>query len=115
MQTLALPIPWSRWLEQSGVEAVPILIDHWDDRRLTRGATPAAGNSKGSIFQVSGAVRRLVKNLAGEELEANEQVIEEADLLAWWAKAQQTGEEAYLVGHVIAWTAKDAHQCPEAP
>jgi hypothetical protein len=84
-----------------GFEAVPALIEHWDDPRLTRGATPVVANSKGSLIPVCGAVRGLVTNLAGEGLEAKTGEIKKADVLAWWAKAGQTGEEAYLVAHVL--------------
>jgi hypothetical protein len=88
-------------LEQLGFEAVPALIEHWDDPRLSRGASPQVMNSRGYLIGVCDAVRVLIRSLAGDGLRTNKSQFEKDDVLAWWAEARQSGEEAYLVAHVL--------------
>lgn len=88
-------------LDLLGFDAVPALIDHWDDPRLTRAAYPPFMNSEGAHVYVHDLVRPMIKDLAGSELGTTKAEIESADVLAWWKKVQQAGEEAYLVAHVL--------------
>jgi hypothetical protein len=88
-------------LDLLGFDAVPALIDHWDDPRLTRAAYPRINNSDGVHVYVRDVVRPMIRDLAGSELDTSKAEIERADVLAWWKKAQQAGEEAYLVAHVL--------------
>jgi hypothetical protein len=95
------PDPLLLKLEQRGFEAVSALIDHWDDIRLTRRATPIVANSKGYLVYLCGPVRSLVTALAGDGLKCNKYRIEKEDVVTWWADARKTGEEAYLVAHIL--------------
>jgi hypothetical protein len=95
------PDPLLLNLEQRGFEAVPELIEHWDDFRLTRRATPIVANSKGYLVPVCGPVRSLLTALAGDGLKTDGYHIEKKDLLAWWADAREIGEEAYFVTHIL--------------
>jgi hypothetical protein len=52
---------------------------------------------RSDIMLVSDVVRHLVEKLAGGDVKTDEGKIEKDDVMAWWAKAQQTGEEAYVV------------------
>jgi hypothetical protein len=89
-------------LDLLGFDAVPALIDHWDDTRLTRTAYPPIMNSEGRHVYVRDVVRPMIRDLVGSELETSKAEIERADVLAWWKKAQQVGEETYLVAHVLS-------------
>ena len=95
------PDPLLLKLEQRGFEAVPALIEHWDDFRLTRRATPIVMNSKGYLVLVCAPVRSLLTALAGDGLKTDGYHVEKKDLLAWWTDAQKIGEEAYFVAHIL--------------
>jgi hypothetical protein len=83
-------------LVQAGFDAVPALIAHLDDERLTIGVTTP--RSLDTVKEVSA---RVLADLAGGELAEGEGKAEKADLVAWWEKARKVGEEPYLVAHAL--------------
>lgn len=82
-------------LAERGFTAVPALIRHYDDERLTRRWRPAGMSSHGSITTVGDLVRhhlwclscRQIRDFAGSR-----EAVED-----WWAEAQKQDEGDYLV------------------
>ena len=78
-----------------GFDAVPTLIKHLDDDRLTRSKYSVHGMGGNAtyvpfMYRVSGIVADILFNLSGLE-ELNQKDVE-----AWWKKAQEVGEEESL-------------------
>ncbi|MBI1311421.1 hypothetical protein GC176_08950 [bacterium] len=94
-------------LARYGFEAVPTLIKHLDDERLTRVKVPRFNNCHPFIMRVQDVVGAYLQELAGSELRENElqicasYAVAKMDAAAWWKKASKEGEESYLVNHVI--------------
>jgi hypothetical protein len=92
--------PYSR-LAHMGFAAVPALIEHLDDGRLTRSIQ---GNWN---LRVNDVVSDLMQELAGEEVgkawprQEPGFAVAKVDAQAWWDKARKVGEEAYLLAHVL--------------
>jgi hypothetical protein len=99
-----------------GFEAVPDLIQHLDDDRLTRAMMIGFNNFGSWHLRVRDVVGDLLEGLAAEELMrgANgENVgggwlrrqqgypITVAAASQWWEKARKAGEEPYLLAHVL--------------
>ena len=95
-------------LVRLGFSAVPTLLDHFDDDRLTRTRTDS--DIHGSYYQlrVRDLVSEILEKLAGSDIAQNwrwragDRVssldqVEKKDVLAWWLNAQKVGEEVYLV------------------
>src|SRR5207247_6948735 len=78
-----------------GFDAVPELLEHLDDDRLTRTRQPAMGNNRGYHYRVRDVVSDLLRRLAAADPG------ETTDFRKWWASAQKIGEEKYLVDHVF--------------
>jgi hypothetical protein len=92
-------------LARQGFDAVPDLIAHLNDERLTR----AVGDDH---YTVADVVRDLLQSLAGQEVSSewqrsHEGRVDQGDVEAWWADARKAGEEAYLTGHVFGLPAND--------
>ena len=101
-----------RGLVRLGFSAVPTLLDHLDDDRLTRTRTDS--DIHGSYCHIR--VRDLVSDIL-EKLEGSDgaktwhwrtvdrgtslEQVEKEDVLAWWREAQKVGEEAYLLKHAV--------------
>jgi hypothetical protein len=90
-----------------GFAAVPALIEHLDDERLTRSVSYGFDNFFPYNYRVKDVVSDLLQELAGEDL-GKDHVrrlqgwsVERPDAQAWWDKAQKVGEEAYLLEHVF--------------
>jgi hypothetical protein len=86
-------------LARRGFDAVPDLIAHLNDERLTR----AVGDER---YTVADIVRDLLQGLAGDEVSQDwerprDGRVARADVEAWWADAQRTGEEAYFLEHIF--------------
>ena len=98
--------PYSR-LAQMGFAAVPALIEHLGDERLTPGVKEGFNNFPSWNMRVKDMVSDLLQDLAGEELgkdwlrRQQGWAVEKVDAQAWWDKARKVGEEAYLVGRVL--------------
>jgi hypothetical protein len=90
-----------------GFAAVPALIEHLDDDRLTRAMMPVFNNYGGYHLRVQHVVSDLLEGLAGRYLERKGlgalqgYPVEKADALAWWKEARKVGEETYLLDHVL--------------
>jgi hypothetical protein len=102
--------PESRYwrIAKLGFEAVPVLIEHLDDLRLTRSLGGALINNWSTYHeQVCHVVSRLLEGLAGDflgrdgldPLRGNPS--EKDAARKWWTQAKKVGEERYLVEHVI--------------
>jgi hypothetical protein len=101
--------PSYRRLVEKGFEAVPALIKHLDDDRLTRyrpkghwSADAETRERHAQQYRVHDIVRDLLNGLAGENHQL--QFFEpgqQSRAAAWWTDARQVGEEEYLVKHVL--------------
>jgi hypothetical protein len=101
-----------------GFEAVPTLIEHLDDQRLTRAMMIGFNNFRSWHLRVCDLVGDLVERLADEELarvgkwgmdvEGNwltrqqGYVVKKTAAQEWWEKAQKINEEEYLLNHVLS-------------
>jgi hypothetical protein len=106
-----------------GFDAVPDLIEHLDDDRLTRAMMIGFNNFGSWHLRVGDVVGDLLEGLAAEELMRGtgdgEDVgggwlrrqqgyrITKAAASKWWQKARKVGEETYLLDHVLPAAAKE--------
>lgn len=94
-------------LANLGFAAVPALIEHLNDDRLTRSVKEGFNNFPTWPVSVKHVVSDLLQELAGEEVgkdwlrRQQGWSVEKADAQAWWDQARKVGEEAYLLGHVL--------------
>jgi hypothetical protein len=101
------PAPQYQQLALLGFKAVPNLIEHLDDHRLTRTVRLGFNNFPPYHLRVGDIVSDLLQGLAGDDLgkdwlrRQQGYTLDKAPVLAWWAKAQEVGEENYLVSHVL--------------
>jgi hypothetical protein len=98
--------PAYRRLVEKGFEAVPELIKHLEDERLTRGQPTGlcglAHEEHRQHYRVRDVVRDLLRGLAGEDLKIDSDDLHpQVPACAWWEGARQVGEEAYLLAHVL--------------
>ncbi|WP_149109192.1 hypothetical protein [Limnoglobus roseus] len=99
-----------------GFDAVPTLIDHLDDDRLTRSMSGGFNNFRSWNLRVKDRIGDLIENLAAEELERGDGgkdigkgwlprqqgwPIKKAAAEKWWAGAKKAGEESYLLSRVF--------------
>ena len=95
-------------LANEGFAAVPALLEHLDDERLTRSVKQGFNNFPTYPVRVQHVVSDLLQELAGEDVgkdwlrRQQGWAVEKADAQAWWEKARKEGEEAYLLGHVLS-------------
>jgi hypothetical protein len=94
-------------LAEKGFEAVPALIGHLDDDRLTRSVEPTCMNFPTTNLRVKDIVTKLLYELAGEDTARHwreRQIglsMKKADADEWWQSARKDGEEAYFLQNVI--------------
>jgi hypothetical protein len=94
-------------LAEKGFAAVPALIEHLDDDRLTRSIKQGMNNFPTWILRVKHVASDLLQELAGEEVgrdwlrRQQGWAVDKADALAWWEKARKEGEEGYFLAHVL--------------
>jgi hypothetical protein len=94
-------------IAQLGFKAVPSLIEHLDDIRLTRSVHPGFMNSPPNFLRVQDVVSNLLQEIAGGEIgpiglkRLQGWGIDKAEAQTWWEKACRTGEEVYCVEHVL--------------
>jgi hypothetical protein len=88
-----------------GFAAIPSLIEHLDDQRLTR--CIAGGEDAWPIhfLRICDVVSLLLEDLAGERWATQPSNVfgwpfEKASVQAWWQNAQKVGEEAQWLNHV---------------
>ncbi len=101
------PDPRRTRLAQMGFAAVPALIEHLEDDRLTRSIKQGFNNFPTWNLRIQDVVSDLVQELAGEDLgkdwlrRQKGWSVQKADAQAWWEKARKVGEKAYFLGHVL--------------
>jgi hypothetical protein len=99
-------------LADMGFAAVPALLEHLDDDRLTRSVKQGFNNFPTWHMRVRDVVGDLLQELAGEELgkdwlrRQQGWAVEKADAQAWWEKARKEGEEEFVLAHVLPAGAK---------
>jgi hypothetical protein len=94
--------PRYRKLAMLGFDAVPALIAHLDDERLTR-AWQMGGKATVHYYQVSDFARDLLRGLSGGAIQTDPRTarFDQAAAEKWWGEARKVGEEAYLTRHVL--------------
>jgi hypothetical protein len=110
-----------------GFDAVPELIKHLDDERLTRGRMIGFNNFHTWNLRVQHVVGDLLNGVAGEELMrgANGEdvggdwlrrqqgyAVTPAAAAKWWEGAQKIGEKAYVLERVIPPPSKEKDKQP---
>jgi hypothetical protein len=111
--------PHYRRLLEQGFDAVPALIEHLIDQRLTRavdrGTGPEPPYRPAYRYRVCHLASDLLRGIADgglkeapaaespeeEPFEPHPKVLKKADARAWWNKAQALGEERYLLSRVL--------------
>lgn len=84
-----------RKLIDLGFDAVPALLEHISDPRLTRHNFGFRPYQRSGIITVGTHAHWLLNGLAGRDLETP------AEIAAWWAEARKAGEERWLTEHAI--------------
>jgi hypothetical protein len=79
-------------LAELGYDAVPVLLTHTDDVRLTRRLCPAEMNREEYIFTVGDMVGTLLTELSCYEIEFGE-----VEAREWWDHAKSESEEEHYV------------------
>lgn len=94
-------------LQRLGFAAVPTLLEHLDDQRLTRSVTVGFNNFRTLPRRVGEVVSDLIEGLAEPELGQDwlsrqlGNVADNEPVRRWWEKAKAMGEEAYVTSHVF--------------
>lgn len=102
---VGLPAPLAE-LAQRGWEAMPTLLAHSDDRRLTRSIVEAWDGSAPYLPQVGELVGNLVQEFAGDEGQdwertPNDHFLASEPVRQWWNKVQSVKEDEYLVDSAV--------------
>lgn len=90
-----------------GFEAVPSLIEHLDDHRLSNAEVPFFNNFSGYQLEVRHVASEILERIAGQVLARNALerqrgvVLDKSAVAAWFKKARVVGEERYFVTHVL--------------
>jgi hypothetical protein len=96
-----------RRLAELGFAAVPALIDHLDDDRLTRAKMHGFNNFREWHLRVRHLVAELLRDLAGEDLgldwvrRQQGYDLKKTGVQMWWDQARVVGEERYLLNKVL--------------
>jgi hypothetical protein len=102
-----VPGPVYRQIVHRGFAAVPELIAHLDDRRITRWADPGFNNFAPRLVTLGERAADLLQGIAGAELgrdwlrRQQGYGIDPAAARAWWEKARPEGEAAYAARLVV--------------
>ncbi len=100
-------------LESAGFSAVPALLEHIDDPRLTCSMTVGFNNFPSWPRRVGNLVSDLLQDLSGGELGADWLDRQKGAAVAgkaarqWWEEARATGEEQWFLKGAIAKENKD--------
>jgi hypothetical protein len=90
-----------RALARRGFDAIPALIAHLGDDRLTRFSARTLLDTRADYLRVKDVVYRLLCAFAGRSLTESKDVAERTFAVGrWFADAQKTGEEEYVMTHV---------------
>jgi hypothetical protein len=99
-----------------GFAAVPALINHLDDDRLTRATIPAFRGSCYCLLRIRHLAAELIRGLAGDDLgldwhrKQEKYGLTKAEAEPWWDRARICGEEGYLLDHVLVQNEFDRHR-----
>jgi len=94
-------------IAELGFDAVPALMEHLEDDRLTRAMMKGFNNFPSWHLRVKHVVSDLLQGLAGQDLgrdwlrRQQGYTVEKAAAKMWWDEARMVGEEAYLLKHVL--------------
>ena len=115
----AYPDPSPRYsrLVELGFDAVPALIEHLDDERLTRSVMEGFNNFPTYHRCVGEVVGDMMQGLAGDNFGLNllqqqqGRSVGKAKARAWYKKALETGEEKYLLEYALpaGWESPNDH------
>jgi hypothetical protein len=100
------PDPYDRVLER-GFDAVPALIAHLDDRRLTRGAQLLGFNNAWGLYtyRVGDQCQSILDGMSGGETKVDAEDPTPAELrkkaTVWFDSVQKLGEERWAVDNAI--------------
>jgi hypothetical protein len=111
MGNLLTPAPWATIepeprilrLLQMGFEAVPALIDHLDDRRLTRGVVLGVNNLATFHLPVGLITQRVLEGIGGRPFgfdfffAHNGRNMDTKAVRDWWQEAQKLDEKTHLL------------------
>jgi HEAT repeat protein len=90
-----------------GFDAVPALIEHLDDDRLTRAVMGGFNNFRSWNMRVGDLAGDLLEGLAGRDIgrdwvrRLQGHRVEKAAARKWWDEARKVGEEKYLLDRVL--------------
>jgi hypothetical protein len=90
---------------EKGFDAIPALIAHLEDDRLTRGRMEGC-NFSGFNLRVKHVASDILSGIARDDPSREwvpdpGSLVEKADALKWWAEASRVGEEAYVFAHIF--------------
>jgi hypothetical protein len=94
-------------IARRGFDAVPALLEHLDDDRLTRAIMQGFNNFPSWNLRVRDVVSDLLEGLAGEDIgrdwlrRQQGYAVKKAEAKKWWDEARKVGEETYLLDHVF--------------
>ena len=93
-------------LVELGFDAVPALIEHLDDDRLTRAQFGGFNNFWPYTYRVRHLVSEILNGLANDYFQgfhwnAQGNTIPPSAALKWWGKVRQIGEERWLLDHAL--------------
>jgi hypothetical protein len=95
-------------LARLGFDAVPSLLKHLDDDRLTRALMPGSTNFSSRHLRVADVAGDLLEGLAGQDLgrdwlgRQQGERVPKAEAKNWWDRARKVGEEPYLLAHAFS-------------
>jgi hypothetical protein len=101
------PDPRLLKLLENGFDAVPALIDHLDDPRLTRSVMTGFNNFATYHLRVGHAVRDILQGIAGKSFgldwlqEQKGYYLDPNEVRAWWQQALAQGEKPYFLEHAV--------------
>jgi hypothetical protein len=109
-----------------GFDAVPELLEHLEDDRLTRYLRPDVWVNRqfeepAYHFRVCDLADALLRMLAGKEATAGwpsaqkDRAAAKRQSVAWWNEARKEGEEAYLVSHALPANLNEDDESPYDP
>jgi hypothetical protein len=95
--------PQYRRLVRQGFDAIPALIEHLDDKRLTRVVFGGMNNFPPRFYLVCDFTAEIVRGFADEDLLADRERgpldvgLSKQTAARWWERARKEGERAYLL------------------
>ncbi len=106
--------PDARYLRllEKGFDAVPSLIEHLEDNRLTRGLSIGFNNFPTYHLRVQDVVSDLLQEMADQDLgkdwlrRTQGYGVTKADARAWWEKVKKLEDQSYVLDRVLPAEAK---------